>query len=60
MQDRELILAEYLNRGFAGASVEVVPVVDGSTVNIEFKIIEGPQSIVDHVLIVGNVKTDTA
>ena len=58
VQDREMILAEYVNRGFAAASVEVVPVVDGSTVNIEFKITEGVQSIVDHVLIVGNVKTD--
>ena len=58
IQDREMVLAEYLNQGFAAASVDVVPTVDGSTVNIEFKVIEGPQSIVDHVLIVGNVKTD--
>lgn len=59
IQDRETVLAEYLNQGFATASVEVVPTVgDGSRVNIDFKVTEGPQSIVDHVLIVGNVKTD--
>ena len=59
IQDREMVLSEYLNQGFAGASVEVVPtVVDGSVVNIDFKVTEGNQSIVDHVLIVGNVKTD--
>jgi outer membrane protein assembly complex protein YaeT len=60
IQDRESVLSEYLNQGFAAASVEVVPtVIDGSRANIDFKITEGPQSIVDHVLIVGNVKTDT-
>lgn len=58
IQDRENVLAEYLNRGFAAATVDAVPVVDGSRVNIDFRITEGPQSIVDHVLIVGNVKTD--
>lgn len=59
IQDRENVIAEHLNRGFATASVNVVPtVVDGSRVNLEFTVSEGPQSIVDHVLIVGNVKTD--
>lgn len=59
IQDREMVLAEYLNQGFASATVDVAPtVVDTSRVNIDFKIAEGPQSIVDHVLIVGNVKTD--
>nr|MDQ3418403.1 BamA/TamA family outer membrane protein [Acidobacteriota bacterium] len=49
----------YLNQGFASASVDVVPtMVDGSRLNIDFKVTEGPQSIIDHVLIVGNVKTD--
>jgi outer membrane protein assembly factor BamA len=60
VRDREQILTEYLNRGFADATVNVVPaVVDGSRVNLRFDITEGPQSIVDHILVVGNVKTDT-
>ena len=59
IQDRENVIAEYLNRGFAAAAVEVAPtVVETSRVDLEFKVAEGPQSIVDHVLIVGNVKTD--
>lgn len=59
IQDRETVIATYLNRGFASATVNVAPtVVDGSRVDLEFKVVEGPQSIVDHVLIVGNVKTD--
>jgi outer membrane protein assembly complex protein YaeT len=59
IQDREDVIAEYLNRGFASAAVEVAPAIaDNSRVDLQFKIAEGPQSIVDHVLIVGNVKTD--
>lgn len=59
IQDRENIIAQYLNRGFATVIVDAVPaVVDDTRVNLEFKVAEGPQSIVDHVLIVGNVKTD--
>jgi outer membrane protein assembly complex protein YaeT len=59
IDDRERILSEYLNRGFAAASITLVPaVIDGSRVNVAFEIAEGQQSIVDHVIIVGNVKTD--
>lgn len=60
VRDREGILTEYLNRGFADATVNVVPaVVDGSRVDVRFDITEGPQAIVDHILVVGNVKTDS-
>lgn len=59
IQDRESILGEYLNRGFAAATVTIGPaVVDGTRVDVTFTVAEGPQSIVDHVLIVGNVRTD--
>ena len=59
IQDRETILTGYLNRGYATASVTIVPTMtEASVVNLRFDIGEGPQSIVDHVLIVGNVKTD--
>ncbi|HJR60821.1 MAG TPA: POTRA domain-containing protein [Vicinamibacterales bacterium] len=60
VQDRESILGEYLNRGFAAASVNVTPAMpDASRVDIRVEITEGPQSLVDHVLILGNVKTDS-
>jgi outer membrane protein insertion porin family len=60
IQDRETILTEYLNRGFAEATATVTPTLkEGSRVDVQFAVTEGPQSIVDHVLIVGNVKTDT-
>jgi outer membrane protein insertion porin family len=59
IQDREDVIAEYLNRGFSAASVEVAPTIaETARVDLQFNIAEGPQSIVDHVLIVGNVKTD--
>lgn len=59
IEDREKITTEYLNRGFEQVSVKVTPVMqEGSRVDLRFDVSEGPQSIVDHILIVGNVKTD--
>lgn len=59
IDDREKIATQYLNRGFESVSVNVVPAMkEGSRVDLRFDISEGPQSIVDHILIVGNVKTD--
>ena len=59
VQDRDALQLEYLNRGYASATVAVVPAVsaDASTANLLFDIREGPQTIVDHILIVGNVRT---
>jgi outer membrane protein assembly complex protein YaeT len=58
--DREAIRRQYLNTGYASAQVTAVPtLVDGGThANLAFKIQEGPQTIVDHILIVGNTRTD--
>ena len=58
--DRDALLFEYLNRGFASASVEPVVVRsdDGTRADIRFDVREGAQTIVDHVLIVGNTRTD--
>ena len=60
--DRDAILLEYLNRGFAGVEVIATPVVssDRSTVDLLFEIREGPQTLVDHILVVGNRRTDEA
>jgi outer membrane protein insertion porin family len=60
VQDRENILSEYLNLGFSAADVSLAPaVVEETGVDITFRIVEGPQSIVDHVLVVGNVRTES-
>lgn len=58
--DRETVLLEYLNEGFASADVQVAPTLspDGTTASIVFAIAEGPQTLVDHILIVGNTKTN--
>ena len=60
--DRDAILLEYLNRGFAGVEVIATPAVasDRSTVDLVFEIREGPQTLVDHILVVGNRRTDEA
>jgi outer membrane protein insertion porin family len=49
----------YLNRGYQEISVRPVPkaIGDGSQVDLQFTIQEGPQVLIDHVLIVGNDRT---
>ena len=58
--DREALVLEYRNRGFAAANVVVVPTLtpDGTRAHLTFHVTEGPQTIVDHVLIIGNTRTD--
>lgn len=58
--DRDAILVQYLNRGYETATVEeaVALTADRSQANIQFTIREGPQILVDHVIIVGNLRTD--
>lgn len=59
LQDRERILTALLNRGYAAAAVEgKTSFVDGSRVDVTFAITEGPQSIVDHILVLGNSRID--
>ena len=50
---------DYLNRGYASAKVDVMlrPNQDRTRVDLDFVVQEGPQSIVDHILIVGNAHT---
>jgi outer membrane protein insertion porin family len=60
-QDRDRVELEYLNRGYE--SVVVVPHVtfsdDNTQADVRFTISEGPQVLVDHVIIVGNTRTST-
>jgi outer membrane protein assembly complex protein YaeT len=61
LEARDALVLEYLNRGFAAATVTPRLSVsdDRSRVGLGFTIQEGPQTIVDHILIVGNTRTDS-
>ncbi len=61
-RDRDALLVYYLNAGYASADVTVPPVVpvttpDGARATVVFKIVEGPQTIVEHIFITGNLRT---
>jgi outer membrane protein insertion porin family len=57
--DRNLLQLEYFNRGFQDATVDVRSDFDESRmrVRLTFGIHEGPQTIVNRILIVGNDRT---
>jgi outer membrane protein insertion porin family len=57
--DADTIALLYLNRGYPEVTVEPAPkaISDGSKVELGFAIHEGPQILIDHVLIVGNQRT---
>ena len=60
--DRDAIQLVYQDLGYESASVEAKPEFsqDDTHVAVTFVIREGPRVFVDHVLIVGNVRTNTA
>jgi outer membrane protein assembly complex protein YaeT len=60
--DRDAVHLAYQDLGYESATVEAFPEfsADGTHVAVAFVIREGPQVFVDHVLIVGNVRTKTA
>src|SRR5688572_27012759 len=57
--DADTIALLYLNRGYPEVTVQPAPkaIGDGSKVELGFVIHEGPQILIDHVLIVGNQRT---
>jgi outer membrane protein insertion porin family len=59
--DRDQIQRQLANRGYQNATVDARPEFsqDGTRADILFTVHEGPQIFVDHVLIVGNVRTST-
>jgi outer membrane protein assembly complex protein YaeT len=59
--DRDQIQRQLANRGYQNATVDARPQLseDGTRADILFTVHEGPQIFVDHVLIVGNVRTNT-
>ncbi|HSL24347.1 MAG TPA: POTRA domain-containing protein [Vicinamibacterales bacterium] len=56
---REKVLVEYLDNGYAAATVAVdTPLsADRSAVDLTFRVVEGTQVIVDHVMVIGNTRT---
>jgi outer membrane protein insertion porin family len=60
-QDRDRVELEYLNLGYESVVVRPhVTLADRDTrADVRFSIAEGPQVIVDHVIIVGNRRTST-
>ena len=61
VNSRDRIELEYRNRGYETAGVEwtVVPGADDTQADVRYTIAEGPQSTIDHIIIVGNERTDT-
>ena len=61
-QDRDALQALYNDRGYESATVDARPEFNAQNTraSIAFTIREGRQVFVDHVLIVGNVRTDAA
>jgi outer membrane protein assembly complex protein YaeT len=57
--DADSLALVYLNRGYPEVTVEPEPkaIGDGSKVELGFAIHEGPQILIDHVLVVGNDRT---
>ena len=60
--DRDRLELDYRNRGYENATVEpgVTLADDNTHADVRFTIMEGPQVIVDHVIIVGNERTSTS
>lgn len=57
--DREAVLLQYLNDGYASATVAVeTPLsADRRRVDLAYRVVENTRVFVDHIIIVGNTKT---
>jgi outer membrane protein insertion porin family len=58
---RDRIELEYRNRGYETVNVAMMttPVENDTQADIRYTIVEGPQSIIDHIIVVGNERTRT-
>jgi outer membrane protein insertion porin family len=56
---RDAIQLEYLNLGYSNVQVSITPALseDRTLVSLTFDVFEGPQTLVDHIIIVGNTRT---
>jgi len=65
IRDRDALLAFYLDDGYSSADVAALPVTfettpEGQRANIVFKVTEGPQTVVEHIFITGNLRTKSS
>jgi len=60
--DRDTVLYQYQSLGYQQAAVTVPPGLsdDGTRFALRFEVNEGPRSVLDHVLVVGNARTKTS
>lgn len=60
--DRDAVQLRYANSGYQSASVDARPGIsaDGTAADVVLTVREGPQTLVEHVLIAGNERTRTA
>lgn len=58
--DRDAILRAYLDRGYQQADVDIEPVFDEQSPGLALavNVDEGPQTVIDRVIVVGNTRTD--
>lgn len=63
VRDRDAIYAFYLDEGYASAEVTAVPPFTTAVgpslarADVTFRIVEGPQTIVEHIFVTGNLRT---
>ncbi|HET7698161.1 MAG TPA: POTRA domain-containing protein [Vicinamibacterales bacterium] len=62
IRDRDAIYAFYLDEGYAAAEVSATPVTasvtpDLARADVTFRIVEGPQTIIEHIFVTGNLRT---
>ena len=57
--DADALSVLYVNRGYQGITIQSQPTLaaDKASVDLKFLIREGPQILIDHILIVGNRRT---
>ena len=61
VNSRDRIELEYQNRGYETVNVQwtVLPGAEATQADVRYTIAEGPQSTIDHIIIVGNERTST-
>lgn len=59
--DRDAIALHYMDLGYANATVDVKPTFnqEGTRADLVYTVKEGPEIRVDHILVVGNIRTST-
>lgn len=57
-QDRDAVETVYRNAGYQSAAV-IAELSDGPAYTVTFTVVEGPQTLIDHLIVVGNTRVAT-